>query len=203
MVNKETFQKELKEILQYMTEEEINQTLEVLNNCKPRISQRSCQDKCEKARYLSGLNGCKAALHFSRRGGVTGQIHILGATILHELDFDKYKSLLPDTEDKWWLENGMYVCNNKAFYNFNPETGKVRPLLVIDCIEGALHVGEVFYLSDEKFRLISPSLAIRSACLEGELTFPRVAYNNSGIRFCVDGWLQNLIGKNKQTEPVE
>lgn len=73
-------------------------------------------------------------------------------------------------------------------------------------LSGLLNQGDVFFINEEKFFLLSPFLAVRTECLGGMLSIDtspfkyaitrQDAYRESLLKMCVDGWCLKLIREN-------
>ena len=199
-MDKNEFTRELNELLSSMSEEEIERTLNALNGCKSAISKKVSREKGDKARLLATVEQNEAEFHYeSRDGRSAGTIKLLGASLLTLQDYNLLKHRIPGTKDPWWLYDGCIIKNEKVNYNFTGTVGKIRPVVLIEEINGDLKPGDIFFINDEKFLLISQCLAIKSICLEDFCTHKTYYYECSVIKLCVDGWYMKLIRENKKT----
>ena len=197
-MNKNDFTNELKELMSSMSEEEIEKTINALSGCKSAVYKKNNQEKGEKARLLSTTERHEAELHYVGERKKEGTLKAVGASLLTSCDFDLLRSKLPSINDNWWLYDKYRVSNNNRNWSYDSATGgKIRPVIVIDDINGNLEPGEVFYINDEKFKLLTPSLAIKSACFEDLCTYSATNYECSILRLCVDGWYMKLIKENE------
>ena len=197
-MDKKEFTAELKDLLSSMSEEEIEKTLNALNGCKEVIRKKNNLEKGEKARLFSTFERNEAELHFVGNENKEGTIKAIGATLLTSDDFERTKSILPAIEKCWWLYDLKRVSGNYAWsYGFNTG-GRIRPIVIIEEINGDLEPGEVFSINDESFRLLSPSLMIKHNCFEDLCTYDAPNYECSILKLCVDGWYSRLIKENKK-----
>lgn len=197
-MNKDDFTKELKELMSSMSEEEIEKTISALSSCKSAVYRKNNQEKGEKARLLSTIERHEAELYYVGERIKEGTIRAVGASLLTSRDFDLLSNELPCTKDSWWLYDRYRVSNkHRSWSNDRTKGGKIRPVIVIDEIQGNLEQGEAFYINDERFKLLTPLLAIKTECLEDLCTYTAANYECSIARFCVDGWYLRLVGDNK------
>lgn len=196
-MNKNDFESELKDLMSSMSEEEIEKTINALSDCKSAVYKKNNQEKGEKARLLSTTEPHDAELHYIGEGEKEGTIKAVGASLLTSCDFDLLCKKLPYTNDKWWLYDKYRVSSKGNFSNCMEAGGKIRPVIVIDDIKGDLKPDEVFCINDEKFKLLTPSLAIKIVCFEDLCTYSATNYECSILKLCVDGWYFKLIRENK------
>ncbi len=197
-MDKNEFTTELKELMATMSEAEIEKTISAINACKTVICKRNNQEREDKSRLLGIVERNESELRFTGKNGKTGTIKAIGASLLTANDFHQYKSNMPEIEDEWWLyEAKQRVKNNVGCWAENLRiVCKIRPVIIVDKIDGDLQLGETFYINDEMFRLISPCLIIKNSCLYDSCTYTSVNYDSSLVKLCVDGWFAKLVKKN-------
>ena len=199
-MDKKEFTAELRDLLPSMSEEEIEKALNALNGCKTAISKKTNQEKGKKARLLATTERDEAELRVVDSQKKEGTIKTIGASLLTDSDFEEAKNILPDVKDDWWLYDKRRVSNHCSVCYFPHSLGKIRPVIIVDKIIGDLQRGEMFYINDESFRLLSPSLIIRSSCLDDSCTYDAARYECSVLKLCVDGWYRKLIRENRPAE---
>ena len=201
-MNKTQFTSELKELMSTMSAEEIARTIEALSGCKAAVKRNADQKNCEKAELFFGARGRAAKLRYIANGE-SGTLHTVGASLPDERCYHMHRWQLPKTDDFWWLDGGRLVTDKglRWWYDRKELTGHVRPVLLIDRIEGDLKPGDFFSVNGEAFRLLSPLLAIRTDCLQDECTY-RNHYQKepSVVLYCVEGWFESLLRKNTAQE---
>ena len=196
-MNKNDFESELKDLMSSMSEEEIKKTINALSACKSAVYRKNNQEKSEKARLFSTTERHEAELHYIREREKEGTLKAIGASLLTTHDYGLLSNKLPECNESWWLRDKTLVSNNLRFgYYSNNTLGRIRPVLIIEEIDGDLKVGEAFYINDEKFKLVTSFIAIRISCLEDLCTFNVINYECSILKYCVDGWYMKLIKEN-------
>ena len=214
-MNKNDFKSELKELMSSMSENEIEKAISALSRCKTRVYKKNNQKNGEKARLYSTTERHESELYYVGLRRKEGTIKVIGASLLTVHDYDLLKDVLPANNDSWWLydksvysdcdkfrvsirSSGREISRLENNENDNKISGKIRPVLVIDKINGDLSAGDVFYINDEKFQLLTPSIAIKTACFKELCTYNAADYESSVLRYCVDGWYMKLIRDNEQ-----
>ena len=198
-MNKKEFDSELKELMSSMTEEEIKKTIGLLDGCRALKSRKLNYDKGELTRLSATADPYGAELGFIHQGQPAGRIYTMGASLLTEDDYMRFEYVIPTTQRIWWLYNGKQAVGNKGLRPspYDNDMGSIRPVLIIGEINGELVPGDAFSVSNERFKLLSPSLAIRTDPLDEKCTFRSFNYETSALRFFVNGWYAELVRKNK------
>ena len=71
-MNKNDFKSELKELMSFMTEEEIETAINALIGCKTAVYMKDSQEKGEKVRLLSTVERHEAELNYVGKGKKEG-----------------------------------------------------------------------------------------------------------------------------------
>lgn len=204
-MNKTQFTSELKELMSAMTAEEIERTIEALSGCKAAVKQNDDRNKSEKAWTFRGARGHAAELRFVAQGE-SGTLHTVGASLPDEHCYHMHQWNLPQTDDFWWLDDGSLVTDKgiKRWYDRKTLMGHVRPVLLIDRIDGKLKPGDFFRANGEAFRLLTPLLAIRTECLEGECTYRDQNHHEPTIvQYCLEGWYESMIRNHSAQDAAD
>ena len=197
-MNRNEFTEELKALTSSMSEAEIEKTIQALKECRAAVYQKQSQDKSEKARLYTVAEPHRSQLRYRGMRGADGVISVLGASLLTIFDFERLREEIPRVCDSWWLFEKQPVINGVRYWWKNKSViCGIRPVLIIDEIHGDLLPGDSFFVSEEQFDLLSPSLAIRAVCLEEPCAYTAANYGSSVIRLCIDGWYARLIGKSE------
>ena len=194
-MNKTDFTSELKELMATMSEEEIEKTIRALADCRDTVYRKSAREKSKKAELLLTLDRHDSTLDYTEKKGKGGKLFVRGASLLSLKDYRTLYEKLPKISGVFWLYD-----NHRAPDPSRPDaktSAGVRPVIVLDRIEGDLKPGALFYINEEKFKLLTPFLAIRVTSLRDTCTFNADSYAFSLVKFCVDGWYANLIRKNE------
>ena len=205
-MNKNDFEIELKELMTSMSEKEIEKTIMALSKCKSSVYKRNNREKAEKSRLFSTVERNESKLRYLGKEKKEGYIKALGASVLSNKDFDKLKGKITHVNENWWLYDGYCHCRIRIKEKMKSLTfdrmalGSIRPIILIEEIKGDIQPGEEFYINDEVFHLLTPSIAIKSVCLDGLCTYSDEEYESSILRFCVDGWYMKLVRDNAKNE---
>ncbi len=204
-MNKTEFTNELRELSQFMTEEQIEMAITALNGCRQAINKKKNQNREGISRLLDTFERNEAEFSFTKAGSNVnaspGKVRVLGASLLTRKDFYEYGANIPKQRFFWWLYDGG-IAKDSSFPSW--ESGKsafIRPVLIIsDEDASGLNTGDDFYISTERFRMISASIAIKTVCLQDSCTFTAEDYESSMIKCCVEGWYARLMRSNKLWE---
>ena len=201
-MNKTEFTNELKELMSTMSEEEIRKTINALNGCRSSVSRKQNRENSEKSRLFLTSERREAELYYLGEGKLEGVIVTVGASLLTSTDYTRLREELAGGDcfcgGNWWLfDHYRITSGNICAPKDSTTTGKIRPVLLIERIGGNLKPGDCFHVNYDRFKLLTPSLAIRVDCLPDSCTFLGDEYPLSLPRFCVDGWYGKLIRENE------
>ncbi len=204
-MNKKEFTNELRELSQCMTKEQIERAIMALNGCREKIFRKASQDKEDLSGLLVTIDRNEAEFSFIMAGApvntVPGKVKVLGASLLTSGDFELFGCNLPDTYYLWWLYDRKLVWGKKPANQNDNQYAFIRPVLIIsDAGTSGLKAKDEFYINTEKFRMISDSIAIKTACLQDSCSFTAQNYESSMIKCCVEGWYVQLMRSNKLWE---
>ena len=199
-MDKYEFDEELKAVVGYMSEEEIGKAIDAIDKCKRAIFKEHSRMMSEISELLQNAEQNEAMLTYSTRWSKTGKLKVLGASMLSTCDFNRYYHKIPAIGSEWWLNDKIVVVKSDIDWRYNKSVAYVRPILIVsDPRSSGLYPGNVFYINEEKFKLLSNSIAIKTRCLGDVCSFTE-DYENSLIKFCVDGWYARLVRVNKLRE---
>jgi hypothetical protein len=127
--------------------------------------------------------------------GYRGDIHVLGVTLPKKEDFG-YNP--PSKNHNCWLSDKSVITSGWGTCNYKRQTASIRPLLVVEDTEKAgLRVGDCFQINGIDFNMVSKNRALSINCLNDECTFRTSYEEDSIIRYCLHGWYENMVAKNK------
>ena len=200
------FLNELQELAGSMSQEEIEKALDALRECRPAVYRETFKGKGELALLCETMDAAETDLPYIDTDGNTGELHVLGGTLLPPPLFDTYRSDIPicSKTEGWWLFERQRVAGSVRGYESGARPARIRPALVIDGITGGLTPNQCFRTGNETFMLLSRNLAIRQGTLDSACTVSdNVYYRNSVIRYCVNGWFKNLVRKSGRSADAE
>ena len=197
MENRNDFAAELNELLPFMTEDEIKKAIDTLNECRDDVfMNRSC-DKRDLSKVLLDNDMEKAVVRFRKSGQTaTGELKVLGATLLHWEDYFSYREKLPRWPGLWWLYGGKKVNEDGVDY-YTKQYASIRPVLIVSEADQAdLRPGDAFFIGTDEFKLITRTQAIMWRFLKDVCTYNN-DYDSSIVQFCLKGWYYDLIRKHR------
>ncbi len=203
-MNKTEFTTELHELSRCMTGEQIEMAISVLNGCRSEISLKNSLDKATLSRRLSSTEPNEAVLRYVKENlEDVGEIKALGASLLTWEDCSQLSAHLPRRGGVyfWWLYDGSLMWGDAIAgrHCASNTYAYVRPVLILqDSLASGLRPREFFRINDEEFRMLSDTVAIRVASLQGLCSYTAQDYGHSMIKYCVDGWYAHLIRTNRK-----
>lgn len=187
------FTEKLDEVAKYLSADDIKKAIEQLQGCREQIAQRKNRDRYEQARCLETVEKKKVLLNGRRSNGTPVQVAVWGATLLTEEDFKRYRESLPACTEPWWLYEPGRVADRGYVY-CSGNTAHIRPVLVLCGSEGnSLRAGNVFYIGENRFKVLSSSLAVKAVYFHDRCTNTEGSYRESTLKYFVDGWYAEIV----------
>ena len=201
----------IREVSPTMNEEQIENAIRTLEDCRQDLFELEADRKrrayMEKnlpkgdtrlEKYLEDMRLNENVFCFQRMQKSVS-IRTLGVSLLLREDYLKYRDWLPPVERDWWLADRALVRKDGSCRNdlWDAPLAGIRPVLLIDSIQGDLRPGDLFTIEEDGFMLLDHRLAIRSELFPGlNCGYPCYVFRATPLFQTLNLWYSRLHWAN-------